>query len=215
MDIKQAVTRLNSQLPLKSRQNQLGQELKLVHQSVLQSLVNNGRPPTLTELIYFLNKDEIEIGIQKLAYNDLVVLDAARKNIVGAYPLTIEQTPHQLTVNGQSIFAMCALDALSVAPMFNTAVQIETRCHVTQTAIIINMRDSEILDAQPSLDIRVGVRWQMPTGAAAHSMCLEMVFLLDEQIALQWQNGDVENTSLFTLPEAVEFGSEFFRPLLK
>ena len=168
MDIKQAVARLNSQLPLKSRQNQLGQELKLVHQSVLQSLVNNGRPPTLTELIYFLNKDEIEIGIQKLAYNDLVVLDAARKNIVGAYPLTIEQTPHQLTVNGQSIFAMCALDALSVAPMFNTAVQIETRCHVTQTAIIINMRDSEILDAQPSLDIRVGVRWQMPTLSLIH-----------------------------------------------
>ena len=46
------------------------------------------------------------------------------------------------------------------------------------------MKGFEILGSESSSNIRVGVRWQMPTGAAAHSMCLEMVFLLDEQVAL-------------------------------
>jgi hypothetical protein len=43
---------------------------------------------------------------------------------------------------------------------------------------------------------------------------MEMVFLKDRQTAEEWQDGDTENVSLFTLPEAVEFGKRFFLPLL-
>ncbi|WP_455202511.1 alkylmercury lyase family protein [Kaarinaea lacus] len=214
MDIKQALARLNSQLPLKARQDQLGRNLKLAHQNILRSLVNRGRPLTETELIPLLGKDGVDSSIQQLAQIDLVVLDKEGVNIVGAYPVTIETTPHRITVNRHTLFAMCALDAVSVAPMFNTEVQIKSRCHVTHDAITITMRNDNLLTVLPSQDITVGVRWQMPTGAAAHSMCLEMVFLLNEQVALEWQKHNTENYSLFALPEAVEFGKRFFRPLL-
>lgn len=215
MDITQAVARLDSQLPLKARQDQLNQEMKLAYQSVLRSLVNYGRPPTQTELAQLLGKDSVDSSIHKLAKDDLVVLDPEGKEVVGAYPVTIEQTPHRITVNGHTIFAMCALDAVSVAPMFNVEVQIESRCHVTQDLISIVMNNNELVKVLPSQEVRVGVRWKMPTGAAAHSMCLEMPFLLNEQVAMEWQDGDTENISLFTLPEAVEFGKGFFEPLLK
>ena len=126
MDIMQAVGRLNSQLPLKTRQDQLGKELKAVHQAILFSLIHEGRPPSREELLQFLDEEIIEAGVHQLAEADLVVLDAAAKKVVGAYPVTIEQTPHRVIVNGHTIFAMCALDAVSVAPMFNTEVQIES-----------------------------------------------------------------------------------------
>jgi len=215
MDIKQAVARLNSQLPLKLRQDELSPKFKATHQCVLQSLVNIGQPPTQVAMEQLLGKDNVDYSIQRLANIDLVVLDADGKILVGAYPLTIEQTPHRMIVNGHIIYAMCALDAVSVAPMFNLEVQIESSCYVTQNAISINMRDNEIINVRPSSGIRVGVRWQMPTGTAAHSMCLEMVFLLNEQVALLWQNGNTESMSLFTLQEAIAFGSEFFAPLLE
>jgi mercuric reductase len=67
----------------------------------------------------------------------------------------------------------------------------------------------------PSAEVTVGIRWQMPSAVAAHSMCMEMVFLKDRQTAEAWQNGDTENISLFSLPEAVAFGETFFLPLMR
>jgi mercuric reductase len=110
---------------------------------------------------------------------------------------------------------MCALDAVSVAPMFDTNVVIESECRVTKTPITIRMHGSKILEAIPTPGIIIGIRWQMPSGAAAHSMCMEMVFLKDSKTAKDWQGGDVDNSSLFSLPDAVEFGKAFFLPLLE
>jgi hypothetical protein len=128
--------------------------------------------------------------------------------------VTVEKTPHRILVNDQHIYAMCALDAVSVAPMFDTVVKIESRCQLSEKAISITMKGAEILSVTPSTKVRIGVRWQMPCGAAAHSMCQEMIFLLEEQIARDWQNGDGSNITIFDLPHAVEFGSRFFKPLL-
>jgi hypothetical protein len=76
------------------------------------------------------------------------------------------------------------------------------------------MQGSSILEVQPGADVTVGIRWQMPSAVAAHSMCMQMVFLKDRQTAQAWQHGDTDNISLFTLPEAVMFGKGFFLPLL-
>jgi mercuric reductase len=214
MSIQEAVERLNSQLPLKARQNQLSPALKAAHQKVLTSLVEHGRPPRDDELKSVLGEESLADSLRQLGADDLVVLDAQGKHAVGAYPVTSEQTPHKITVNGHIIHAMCALDAISVAPMFNTSVLIESSCHVTQTPVTVQMQDSDILEAAPSAEVTVGIRWQMPSAVAAHSMCMEMVFLKDRQTAEAWQDGDTENTSLFTLPEALAFGEAFFLPLM-
>jgi hypothetical protein len=214
MDIHAAVEKLNTQLPLKARQDQLPSALKTMHQLVLYSLVNQGRPPTRDELNDVLVEESVDNSLERLGADDLVVLDAEDKLPVGAYPVTIEQTPHKIFVNGHTIHAMCALDAVSVAPMFDVDTVIESTCHVSQTPITIRMQGSDVLEAQPSADIMVGIRWQMPSAVAAHSMCMEMVFLKDRETAIAWQNGDTDNISLFTLSQAVAFGKAFFLPLL-
>jgi len=213
--IASAVVRLNSQLPLKARQQQLPSALVAAHRLVLRRLVGQGRPPTEAELTAVLGAESLTAELQRLGADDLVVLDAAGRRPVGAYPVTIEHTPHHVSVNGHRIYAMCALDAVSIAPLFAAEVLIESNCHVRHTPIVIRMRDSEVLAVQPGQEVTIGIRWQMPSAVAAHSMCMEMVFLKDRETALSWQGGDTAHISLFTLPEAVAFGKAFFSPLFQ
>jgi hypothetical protein len=213
--ISNAVQRLNSQLPLKARQLALPPELASVHRATLTSLAEQGRPPGREELKELLAGGDVDAALTRLANDDLVVLNAAGDGIAGAYPMTTETTPHHLRVNKQPVNAMCALDALSVGPMFNAEVEISSHCHVTGTAITLHMQGETLREVSPSPEVRVGVRWQNPSACAAHSMCLEMVFLQDQPTALEWQAGDTENTSLFNLQDAIAFGAGFFTPLLQ
>lgn len=213
MDIQSAVERLAAQLPLKARQERLPAALKTLHQQILFSLVNAGRPPTLAQVHALVGPEYAKTALQRLGADDLIVLDAGQAP-VGAYPLTLEQTRHTIFVNGHQIYAMCALDAVAVAPMFNTQVRIESFCHASGTPITIRMSGDNVLEAQPSAAITIGIRWQPPSAVAAHSMCMEMVFFKDKESALAWQQQDPDSISLFGLAQAIQFGKAFFLPLL-
>jgi mercuric reductase len=156
-----------------------------------------------------------ELMVRDAITNDLVVLDAKGGEVVGAYPLTTEETPHQVTVAGHTLYAMCAVDALAVGAMFRTEALIQSRCHVTGDRISIHQKEREILEALPSADVRVGVRWQRLVDCAAHVLCRQMVFLKDQPTALAWLDADPLSKELLTLEEAIEFGEAFFLPLLE
>ncbi len=213
MNTDQAVDRLNEQLPLAARQAALPVELKQLHQHVLRTLAARGAAPTRGELAERLSDHDVDAALSRLGHDDLVVLDADGRSILGAYPLTTEVTPHRLHIGATRIHAMCALDALAVGPMFNLAVRIDSRCRVSDDPIHIEVAGHALRSAEPGT-VLVGVRWQSPEGCAAHSMCTEMVFLREREIAAQWQGVDDTHASLFELPAALAFGAAFFRPLL-
>ena len=213
MNIQLAVDRLNSQLPLKARQDQLPPALKKLHQTILMSLIKRGTPPTHEEMAEQVGAVQMTSALQTLGAKDLLVLNIAGTDVVGAYPITTETTAHQLSIDNRKIYAMCALDAVSVAPMFATEVNITSHCHVSNEPIQIRMYGSDVIKSNPD-GVMIGIRWQMPRGIAAHSMCTEMVFLKDDNIARQWQGDELERLSLFTLTEAIAFGMGFFMPLM-
>ena len=213
MEIQAAIYRLHQQLPLQARQDQLTPALKQLHQLILCALAKQGVPPGRNEMAEVVGAAKLSAALQRLGAMDLVVLDRTHSVVLGAYPLTTEVTPHQLRMGQHSIYAMCALDAVSVAPMFATAVTINSRCHVSGEPVQIHMQGHDVLSAQPDT-VMVGIRWQLPSAVAAHSMCTEMVFLKDLSTAQQWQAGEVDAISIFTLPESIAFGAGFFVPLL-
>lgn len=213
--ITAAVAKLNQQLPLTARQRRLPEPLAAVHRATLRSLAERGRPLEGEELVGLVGAQDVASVLERLGRDDLVVLDGAGSAAVGAYPMTVEDTPHRLQVNGRPVNAMCALDAVSVGPMFDAEVAIESHCAVTGAPVRIRQRGSQILAAEPSEDVRVGVRWQQPEGHAAHSMCMEMVFLKDGATARRWVDEGEGDKSQYTLPEAVAFGAGFFLPLVK
>ena len=215
MDINQAVDKLNSLLPLAARQQQLDAELQQLHRAILNSFVEQGRPLPITEAASYLSQHSVEQAFQILARNDLIVLDVEQQMIMGAYPLTYEVTPHVIEVNGHAINAMCALDALSVAPMFGVETGIKSSCAISGTPVSIHMQGEQVVTAVEEGDnLYVGIRWQQPCGAAAHSLCRDMVFLLGEEAAEKWQQRSEIEGSVFDLPTAVAIGSVFFRPLM-
>lgn len=210
-----AIGRLSSQLPLLARQRALPPELMAVHRAILRTLAEEGRALTNDELATRVGAGGVATGIERLGGDDLVVLNADRTAVVGAYPMTMEETVHHLKVNGRAVNAICALDALAVGPMYDAEVDIESRCQASGDTIRLRQKGHRILSAEPSADVRVGVRWQQPGACAAHSMCLEMVFLKDGDAARHWvQEGEGEKTE-FTLDEAVAFGAAFFVPLVQ
>lgn len=214
MEITAALDRLNGLLPLKEHQARLDPALRNLHRAILEGFVRDGKPLSPAQLAAALGNGTVDAALQQLAADDLVVLTPDRQQLAGAYPFTTEERVHRVLVNGHTVHAMCALDALSVAPMFNTATRIDSRCHVTGTAIEIHLQGAELLSAQPD-DPFVGIRWQGTSGCAAQSLCLEMLFLRDRETAVAWQQEDSANRSIFDLPAAIAFGAAFFTPLLQ
>jgi mercuric reductase len=213
MELEAALDKLNNLLPLKARQAQLEPELRHLHIAVLMHFANSGQPLSRDQVAQQLGSGDVDTALGRLAGDDLIVLSPDNRRIAGAYPFTAEERVHAVLVNGHTVHAMCALDALAIAPMFETATRIDSRCHITNAPIEIRMQGRELLTAKPG-DVRVGIHWQGTSGCAAQSLCMEMVFLGDAEIAQRWQQQDSDNTDLFELPDAVRFAAAFFRPLL-
>ena len=131
MDNQIALQKLNQLLPLAERQAALPAPLTELHRAVLHSFVNRGRPLTRTEIKQqWLGLDASQ-ALTRLAGDDLIVLAADTQEIIGAYPLTLEETPHHVRVNGHTLRAMCALDALAVSPLFGRLL----RCVASQKTV--------------------------------------------------------------------------------
>ncbi|MBT4499103.1 MAG: hypothetical protein HOC74_15345 [Gemmatimonadetes bacterium] len=215
MAIDEAVHRLHDRLPLKGRQRQLDKELLQIHKAILRSFVERGYPLRKKEIAGMLSDTDVTKALVRLCEDDLLILDTQSEEPIGAYPMTMENTPHRLIVNGHEIHAMCALDALAVSPMFGIETQIDSHCHISGEPIYLRQKEMEILEAKPSLDVHVGIRWQTPTTCAAHSLCLEMIFLGDRDRMKEWQGSEMESREVFVLHEAVEFAAAFFVPLME
>jgi mercuric reductase len=212
--IDAALATLIRQLPLRHRQELLPGSLRQLHKDIIASFATTGRPLTLKDIAGRVADVDPAAALRRLAGDDLVVLGTRGDVVLGAYPLTVEETPHHLELNGVSVSAMCALDAMAVGPLFDAEVTIESTCHVAGEPVRLRLRGPHLVEAHPNGDVRVGIRWQKPTECAAHSMCREMVFLIDEPTGRFWKAQDPERISLFRLTEAVELGHRFFKPLL-
>jgi alkylmercury lyase-like protein len=234
-DVLRVLNRLQELLPLKKRQMALAPPLRYVHRFILKTLGRTGRPPKQSEIAAILgSKANAVNALAVLGASDLVVLStpAVRDKVsqrptvpdgvevVGAYPMTAETTPHKVVLGDHFVHAMCAVDALSISPMFEQETfgqetWIESKCHVTGTPIRIFQQGANIVEASPSREIRVGIRWQSFSTCAAHTLCTEMVFLKDAATAERWRASDPPSIDMLTIPEAIELGAAFFVPLLE
>jgi len=213
VNISDALARLNRLLPLKERQDRLDPPLRALHREILRSFAERGCPPSRGQIAAHTAKNGVDTALRRLAEDDLIVLSADRRLVTGAYPFTLEQRAHRVTIGSVTVHAMCALDALSVAPMLEIRTRVNSACHVSAAPVEIVMQADKLVSAGPEHPC-LGIRWQGTSGCAAHSLCMQMVFLADAATAEAWRRKDRSNTSVFDLPAAVEFGARFFRPLL-
>ncbi len=210
--VNNAIDRLNEILPLAKRQQGLSRELADVYQKILYSYVDRGKSLNRNEIAQQVN--DLDESVRILRDNDMVVFDS-NDEPVGAYPFTMEQREHEVSVNGRKVHCMCALDALAVSPMFGMDTKINSRCHVTSEPISIHQRDREVIDADNSSDIFFGISWNSAANnCCATSLCTEMIFLKGKQTADHWQTEDKDYREIFNLTDAIDFAAGFFVPLV-
>ena len=206
-----AVERLNNILPLSSNQRTLTEPLQQLYRAVLNSYVVHGRSLTREEMALQVN--DIDDAISTLKQKNLVVF-SHNDEPIGAYPFTMEERDHQVTVNGHTVHCMCALDALAVSPMFKLPTLIHSRCHVTSEPVAIQQDGFSVHNNDK--DIYFGINWSAASAdsCCADSLCTEMLFLKDQAVAEDWVNESPEQSEIFTLAEAIQFASRFFMPLM-
>jgi hypothetical protein len=205
-----ALARLVSSLPLATRQANLPRPLRLLHQAILRSLAERGRALSHAEIQALVPDHSPSVALWTLASLDLVVLKHDG-SLAGAYPLTTEPTPHEIGVNGNWLWAMCAMDALAVAPLFDTSVEIGSECPITGAKIRLWMTGEQVLDAKPGPDVQLGIWWRQPYTNAARNFCPGVMFLRDVDAAQAWRDGRADH-DFAPLPVAVDVAARFFRP---
>ena len=210
--VNNAIERLNTILPLAKRLQSLDKELADVYRNILYSYVDRGKTLNRNEIAAQVgNLDE---SIKALRDYDMVVFDS-NDDPVGAYPFTMEQREHEVSVNRHKIHCMCALDSLAVSPMFDKDTTINSRCHVTAEPVSIHQRNREIINADDNTDVYFGISWNSAANnCCASSLCTEMIFLKGHQLADQWQAEDSHNREIFSLRNAIDFATGFFLPLM-
>lgn len=211
MKIEHAVEHLKKILPLADRLKNLTPETANAYQKILGSYVEQGRSLTKSEISKQVeNLDEV---INTLRMNDMVVFDANDKPI-GAYPFTMERRDHRVKVNGHVVYAMCALDSLAISPMFNLKTHIDSRCHVSGDSISIDQFDQQVLNWEENKSVHFGINWNSAAdNCCATSLCTEMIFLKNNEIADTWFAEDHVNREIFSLNESIDFASQYFTPL--
>ena len=204
--------RLTAIIPLAARQAALPPAWPAAHRAILAGYAADGRPPRRADLSAMPGIDDADALLARLDGDDMVVLDATGE-ITGAYPFTSETTPHTAIVGGASVHAMCAVDALAIAPMLGTATRIDSRCALSGTPVRVVMDGPAVTECIPGRPL-VGIHWAPASGHTAHSLCRQMLFLADEATAHQWQADAPDARRLYTLRQAIDLGAAFFVPLL-
>ncbi len=211
--LEQALQHLKSILPLRARQDACGEQIRELHRQILRSFVTRGRILSREEMAQHVGN--LEDAVKVLQTCDMVVFSADGEP-VGAYPFTMEAREHEVLVNGHRVHAMCALDALAVSPMFGMKTQIVSRCGITGDSVRILQSGKTIENADAAGELHLGIAWgAADVGAScADSLCRQMMYLRDGSVARRWLADDRANREIFTLPEAVEFASRVFVPLM-
>lgn len=99
--------------------------------------------------------------------------------------------------------------------MFNIKTHVNSCCHVSGDEISIDQLDQEVFNKEKNKAVHFGINWNSAANnCCATSLCTEMIFLKDEEIANKWFLEDKDNREIFDIDEAIDFATGIFKPLV-
>jgi hypothetical protein len=154
-------------------------------------------------------------ALATLAREDLVHLDASGE-ITVAYPFSGRPTAHRVRFSGgHEVDAMCAIDALGVAPMFDQPVEIASRDPLTGERISARVAPNLEAEWRPASAVVV-------TGAArggedsCSACCPVLNFFASSGSAERWLAEHPQiSGAVITMREAILTGDAIFGDVLR
>lgn len=152
---------------------------------------------------------ESEQALETFTREDLVHLDQEGE-IAVAYPFSGAPTTHRVRFSsGHVAHAMCALDALGIAPMFGRRIEIASRDPLTGEEIQVELEPDGNGYWQPQATVVVSGR--TGRGESCNVCCPVLNFFASAGNAEQWLTAhpDVHGT-VISMPAAVAAGRAVF-----
>jgi hypothetical protein len=104
---------------------------RIVLVAILQEFVARGGPvdvAAVPRLVPAAVPGDVDRAVRNLDEKDMIVVEDGRVTV--AYPFSAAPTPFEVALgDGRRRYAVCAIDALGVAPMLGTPISIRSRCH--------------------------------------------------------------------------------------
>jgi hypothetical protein len=182
---------------------------------ILRRFATHGRPSGV-ELRAAAEQLELEPdrALESLAREDLIHRGADGE-IVVAYPFSGRPTAHRVHFrDGHQVDAMCAIDALGIAPMFGETIEIESRDPMSSDDIHVRVAPDASVEWSPDSAVVVAgaIRSQ---GNACCGCCPVLNFFASAANAERWlaEHPEVRGTSI-SIPEAAAAGRAVFGDVL-
>ena len=123
--------------------------------------------------------------------------------VVG-YGLTLVPTPHRFEVDGNQLYAWCALDTLMFPALIGRTVHIASPCHGTGKSVRLTVEPDRVVSVEPST---AGVSIVTPDEMASvrSAFCNNVHFFSSPSAAQDWLNQHPES-SVLPVEDAFELG---------
>ncbi len=188
----------------------IGAEAHAVSRALIDAFLATGALPDDEALarVTGLAAAEVRAALGALVAGDWAGRDEAGA-IVALYPFSIVPTPVRVRLDESERYAMCAIDALGVAPMLDHEINIASRCPVCDATIALTVGPEGVRTALPET---VGVVYRRTVGPAYLSRCGATRFFCSTDDARAWlaTNGGPDDL-LLSPDEAFARGREIFQ----
>ncbi len=205
---------INKSLDLRGKLQPLSKDEDRVRRFVLEHFPKAGKAPTKDEIGIEtrLSSEELSKILETLDSRDIIYLKDGE--ISGAYPFSNTATNFKVTFpNGQTAFAMCAIDALGISFMVGKDVKIESTCAYCGEDLVIEIVKGEVTRSEPE-DVSVFAGFECGKHAAT-TLCTTLVLLHDEHIKYFEEEQKGKEHEILTLGEALFVGKRIFEDTLK
>ncbi|MGQ0843056.1 MAG: alkylmercury lyase family protein [Sporichthyaceae bacterium] len=189
--------------------------LRAVQRAALQAVAVSGSPPgaaALDRAAAPFGRVGAEV-LRDLAAEDFVTLDDGG-HLRAVYPFSIRASRHRVRIDGgPQVWAMCAVDALGIAPMLGRAVTIDTTDPTSADPITVRVSGTGSAEGPPGLLVILGGRDD--DGPAEEICCDSINFFSSRHSAGRWaaQHSDIR-VEMLDLAAAAELGRAVFADLL-
>lgn len=188
-----------------------------VWRAIVQLYADLGRAPARADIVAASRIAVGDVGslLDSLRSHDLIGLDSVGE-IKLAYPFTQASTGHRIHIGGNTLNALCAIDALGVAAMLQTDVAISSSCHRCGEAVqVVTTATGRALKSVVPVDAVVWYDFAYD-GSAATSCCPAITFFCSVGHRRLWLEAQMPKRSgiELTINEALQVGRAIFGPVL-
>ena len=190
----------------------------LVWRATLRLYADFGHAPRIADIVAMtgLPADKVPPLLGELEERDLIGRDRESGQVRLAYPFTQAKTEHQVELNGRTLYALCAIDALGVGAMYGANAVVRSQCR--QCGRAVRVGTTEAGRALAIIDPLGSVVWYdfAYDGNAATSCCPSIVFFCSDGHLEQWQRDQLGRRAgvRLAMDEALEVGRAIFGPVL-